>query len=198
MPLLQNLGPALAVLGGSVKILPAVGGAVEFLQRPDADEIDDGLVNRDLDQVNEFAETNPPARATVNVPVPPVGRQEQHLYRFFLDGSLRTYFLGTGIERNRDFPIMLAQIGASCVHRRDDGTLTLFSHRTRILLLLPKGGNGVSDDVWETLSRLNTPDGSFVVQDVNEVTSHTGGREIELRMRAGGIASLPLLPKLSA
>ncbi len=188
MPYFENLGPALAVLAVNIKILPAVGGAVEYLQRPDPDEIDDGLVNQALDLVNEFAETNPPAKANVNIFVPALARNERHLYRFFLDGSLRTYFLGTGIERNRDFPIMIAQIGASCVYRRDDGTLVLFDHKMRILLLLPKGGNGISDDVWESLSRSSAADGSFSIENVNEKTSHTPERDIDPRTRAGGIA----------
>jgi len=93
-----------------------------------------------------------------------------------------------GIEGNRNFPIMLAQIGASCIYRRDDGTLTFFSHRTRLLLLLPKGGNGISDDVWETLSRLNDPTGTFVVEDIDAKTSFTAGRKQDMRNRAGGIA----------
>jgi hypothetical protein len=188
MRILRSLGPALDLLAENVKVLPAVGGAVEYLQRPDADEIDDALVNQELDLVNELAETRPPGRATVNVPVPPIGRRTHHLFRFFLDGSLRTYFLGTGIEGNRDYPIMIAQIGASCIHRRDDGTLTLFSHRTRVLLLLPKGGNGVSDEVWDNIVCLNAPDGSFTVEDTNQRTSHTRGRDIDLRTRGGGIA----------
>jgi hypothetical protein len=66
--------------------------------------------------------------------------------------------------------------------------LTLFAHKTRILLLLPKGGNGVSDAVWDDLSRLDTPDGAFSVQDINAKTSHTAGRDVDLRTRAGGIA----------
>lgn len=186
--MLGNLGLALDLLSDNVKILPAVGGAVEYLQRPDADEIDDSLANQDLDLVTEMGETKPPAKATVNIPVPPVLRRERHIFRFFLDGSLRTYFIGTGIERNRDFPIMIAQVGASCIHRREDGTLSLFSHRTRVLLLLPKGGNGVSDEVWENLTRLDAPDASFSVEDTNEHTIHTTGQDIDLRTRGGGIA----------
>jgi hypothetical protein len=79
-------------------------------------------------------------------------------------------------------------VGASCIHRRHDGTLTLFSHGTRILLLLPKGGNGVSDTVWDDLSRLKSPDGLFDVIDTNKKTTHTSGREVDLRTRGGGIA----------
>jgi len=188
MSVLENMTAAFRTLGSGVKVLPAVGGAVEFLQRPDSEEIDDSLVNAEVSLVDEFAESSPPASAIKNISVPPLPRSQKHLYRFFLDGSLRTYFLGTGIEANRNFPIMLAQVGASCIHRRANGTLTLFSHRTRILLLLPKGGNGVSDAVWDDLSRLNAPDGSFEVIDTNKETTHTSGREVDLRTRGGGIA----------
>jgi len=188
MSVLENMRTALGTLGTGITVLPAVGGAVEFLQRPDGDEVDDSLVNAEVSLVDEFAETSPPPTAIKNIPVPPLPRTEKHLYRFFLDGSLRTYFLGTGMEANRNFPIMLAQVGASCIHRRDDGTLTLFSHKTRIILLLPKGGNGISDAVWDDLSRLNAPDASFEVIDTNRDTTHTRGREVDLRTRGGGIA----------
>ena len=46
MALLENMGSALETIGTHIKVLPAVGGAVEYLQRPDADEIDDVLVPR--------------------------------------------------------------------------------------------------------------------------------------------------------
>jgi len=64
MAFLNNMASALAALRSNVSVLPAVGGAVEYLQRPDADEVDDSFVNQDLSVIDEFAETNPPANAT--------------------------------------------------------------------------------------------------------------------------------------
>ena len=70
---------------------------------------------------------------------PPLTRTEKHLFRFFIDGSLRTYFLATGVEGTRTFPIELAQIGASVVQRNEKGNLSILSNSHEILLLVPKG-----------------------------------------------------------
>jgi len=121
MPLGENLRSAIGILNQALRVLPAAGGAIEYLQRPDAEEVDDERINSGVDHVDEFAETEPPSSPATNISVPPKLRGERHLFRYFLDGSLRTYFLGTGLERGRSFPIMLAQIGASCVNRRDGG-----------------------------------------------------------------------------
>ena len=44
---LSSITPILDVLGKELKILPATGGAVEDLQHPDQDEIEDALINKD-------------------------------------------------------------------------------------------------------------------------------------------------------
>lgn len=182
------LSKAIEILGSEINVLPATGGAVEYLHRPDADEIDDALLNAEIDHVREFAEDPAPSRAANYIPVPPLPRPEKHLFRYFIDGSLRTYFLGTGIERERTFPIELAQIGAACVYRHDDGSLSLLPPKTKILLLAPKGNNGISDGVWDQLSKLNVS-ADFEIRNINEETVHTkSGKEIDPRTRAGGIA----------
>ncbi len=130
----------------SVKILPATGGASEELVRPDQEEIDDALINRSINRITEFAET--PRVDNIYRPTPPLFRTENHLFRFFIDGSFRTYFLGTGIEAGRSFPIMIAQIGAAVIRRSDQGTLSVFHNERQLLLLLPAQGDGVSDTVW--------------------------------------------------
>lgn len=73
---------------------------MEDLQRPDADELDDSLINEEVREITEFAEDPPPQRGDLYCSTPPLHRRERHLYRFFIDGSLRTYYLATGIERN--------------------------------------------------------------------------------------------------
>lgn len=184
---LPDLGPVLRLLADNLHILPATGGAVEDLQRPDADEQDDSLINEEVREITEFAEDPPPQRGDLYCSTPPLHRRERHLYHFFIDGSLRTYYLATGIERNRTFPIELAQIGAACIHRKDDGILTTHAHRNRILLLAPKGGDGISDSLWGELVKLNAPDGSFEVIDISEDNTHTR-KQVDPRTRAGGIS----------
>ena len=107
---------------------------MEDLQYPDQDEIDDVLVHREMGQeITAFAETPEPSTNNIYRATPPLPRTEQHLFRFFIDGSsLRTYFLATGVEGTRTFPIELAQVGASVVlrwvdlsHGRADGPVVI-------------------------------------------------------------------------
>src|SRR5262249_41230667 len=118
LPFLQ---PTLSLLANHLDILPASGGATEDLLRPDQDEVEDMLVNAESREVTEFLETPTPNIRDIYRPTPPLYRAEKHLYRLFIDGSLRTYYLATGIEDKRSFPIELAQIGAAVMRRDDSG-----------------------------------------------------------------------------
>ncbi len=190
MPSLPDLTPVLSLLSSSFDVLPASGGAVEDLLRPDVDELEDMLINQETREVTEFLETPAPSAANLYRSTPLLGRRDRHLYRYFIDGSLRTYYLATGIEGNRSFPIELAQIGASVVERDDLGRVRPLAVRHKLLLLLPKGPLGVSDSVWRDLERLNAPDGSLEVIDTTEKNANVRGEATieNLRTRAGGIA----------
>ena len=170
---LDFLVPVLHLLHNNLDVLPAVGGAVEDLLRPDVDEIEDMLINAESREVTDFLEAPAPDVRNLYRPTPPLYRPQQHLYRYFIDGSLRTYYLATGIESNRSFPIELAQIGAAVMQRDDRGTVRPLAARQRILLLLPKGPLGVSDTLWQQLQRLDTPDGLFQVIDTTEKNAMT-------------------------
>ncbi|NIQ82353.1 MAG: hypothetical protein GTN93_30610 [Anaerolineae bacterium] len=186
---LSCVTPALGLLGQSCSILPATGTAVEELLHPDRDEVEDILINRGAEEVTAFAETPEPSILDLYRPAPPLHRSEQHLFRFFIDGSLRTYHLATGIEGNRSFPIQLAQIGGAVVERKDDGSVRLLRSRNKVLLLVPVGGRGLSSTVWQRLLRLATPDKFFEPIDVAEPDVISGERERpDLRDKAGGKA----------
>ncbi|MBM4430859.1 MAG: hypothetical protein FJ026_11025, partial [Chloroflexi bacterium] len=184
------LKPAVETLAENVNILPAMGGAVLELQHPDPDEIEDQLLNRDVGEVTDFLETPEPSAGALYRPTPPIFRPENHLFRFFIDGSLRTYFLATGIEGNRSFPIQLAQIGAAVMQRDDMGRVSCLECCGRVLLLLPTGQLGLSDTVWNQVKGSGTAGGSFEVIDILEKTSLTprDALQDDLRNRAGGIA----------
>lgn len=183
--------PALELLQSNLDgVLPAVGGAMEDMERPDIDEIEDMLINADTKAVTDFLETPTPSLDNLYRSTPPLFRKERHFYHFFIDGSLRTYYLATGIEGNRSFPIELAQIGAAVMQRGDEGNVRPLMVKHRILLLLPKGSLGVSDTVWAALKKLDSVDGFFEVIDTTEKnTNNPADATIEnLRTRAGGIA----------
>jgi hypothetical protein len=57
---LGSIIPILDLLGKELKILPATGGAVEDLQHPDQEEIEDVLINKDTEEITDFAETPQP------------------------------------------------------------------------------------------------------------------------------------------
>lgn len=189
-PPIDQLRSVVDVLSSNLDILPAVGGAVEDLLRPDIDEVEDMLINRDSREVTGFLETPEPDVRNLYRPTPPIYRPEKHFYRYFIDGSLRTYFLATGIEGTRSFPIELAQIGAAVMERDERGRVRPLKIRHRLLLLLPKGALGVSDSTWQTLKRLDTADGFFEVIDTTERNANAPEEATaeSLRTRAGGIA----------
>lgn len=90
---LDFLEPVLHLLHNTLDVLPAVGGAVEDLLRPDVDEIEDMLINAESREVTDFLETPAPDVRNLYRPTPPLYRPQKHLYRYFIDGSLRTYYL---------------------------------------------------------------------------------------------------------
>src|SRR5579864_6582106 len=137
-----SIAPALKILAENVGILPATGGAVEDLQRPDAEELEDADARASDGDVQAIGESSPGGDALTYTPTPAKSRPEQHLFRYFIDGSLRTYFIATGVQQNRTFPIELAQIGSACVFRRDDGSLKTHARHRKVLLLAPKGPDG--------------------------------------------------------
>jgi hypothetical protein len=98
---LSSIIPILDLLGKGLKILPATGGAVEDLQYPDQDEIEDVLINKDAGEITVFAEVPEPDISDIYRPTPPLFRQEKHLFRFFIDGSIRNYFLATKLKSIR-------------------------------------------------------------------------------------------------
>ncbi len=192
MPERSNwIAPILKVLTDNLdSVLTAVGGAVEDLERPDVDEIEDMLINSETKQVTEFLETPTPTINNLYKSTPAIFRKENHFYRFFIDGSLRTYYLATGIENKRTFPVELAQIGSAVMERDSRGNVRPLEVRHRILLLLPKGALGVSDTVWSQLKKLETTAKFFEVINTTEKTPFTPEEATieNLRTRAGGIA----------
>jgi hypothetical protein len=68
---LDFLEPILQLLDNNLDVLPAVGGAVEELLRPDVDEIEDMLINAESREVTDFLETPAPDVRNIYRPPPP-------------------------------------------------------------------------------------------------------------------------------
>lgn len=117
---LSKVRDALRTLKEQAEVLPAVGGAVEELEQPDAEERTEALLYGDENNHETGWETNPPSE---NHTLEPLTRPQKHLFRYFQDGSYRSYFLGTLLEHDRETPVMFAQVGACQLVRADNGRL---------------------------------------------------------------------------
>lgn len=182
--LLDTLTPALQVLAEEVDVLPATGIAVEDLQQPDIDELEDKILDRGFTKIDMIVES--PSQELYRR-TPPLPRHERHLFRYFLDGSRQSYFIGTAIEHDRTTPIQLAQVGAAIVHREDDGRLSTVISRRKILLLLSK--QQLSDAVWNKLAEACHAHAEHLeLVDISEEDILNGPttEHIDLRSRGGG------------
>jgi hypothetical protein len=70
-------------------------------------------------------------------PGPPLPRTERNFFRFFLDGSIRTYYLGEQIEDNRSYPLIATEVASAAIRRADDGKASVSKLLRKIALLIP-------------------------------------------------------------
>jgi hypothetical protein len=185
---LSGLTPALDVLARSTEVLPATGQAVEDLQRPDRDEVEDDTLVGDDARADTLIEA---PNQEVYVATPPLPRQRQKVYRYFLDGSRRLYFIGTALEHDRSTPIQIAQLGAAIVRRGADGRMHRAQSKRKLLLMLAR--SQVSDAVWTQLEAVaagwQTVD--MALQDIGEADdlNRTPTSREDWRNRGGGKAN---------
>lgn len=142
LPPIFGLQTALQVLSDKTDVLPAVGGATEDELRPDADEVDDQRATKDdilLDEPYEFGNSQ------LYVPLTPLRRPEEHVFRFFQDGSMRSFFVGTALEHDRQTPVIVGQVGCAALEREDVGRLKVAAHNQKNLLLVAY--SQISDEV---------------------------------------------------
>jgi len=183
---LRQLREALRAWSQTVEVLPAAGGALEDLVLPDVEEREERAYTDEqiFDAVYERPREGEWWRDDICRPTPPIPRRSQHLFRYFLDGSLRSYFLGTVLEGDRSSPVHYAQVGACALRRRDDGTVVREHLETRHLLLVNKAS--LSDAAWGSLEGLvaHTP---VQLEDLSkpDVLSRIYSA-VDLRVRAGG------------
>lgn len=133
LPQLFRLQAALEILSQQTDVLPAVGGATEEELHPDIDEIEDAKITKDdtlLDEPFEFGQSN------TYVPLQPLKRPEEHVFQYFQDGSMRSFFAGTALEHDRQTPVIIGQVGCAALKREDDGRLQIATHPQRNLLLV--------------------------------------------------------------
>ena len=184
----EGLRPALELMAReSQQVLPASGQIVEDLERPDLEETYDRLQTREEDRLVEtLIET--PSQDVVR-PVSPKYRPTHHPFRYFLDGSAKTYFIGTVIEQDRAVPVHIAQIGVAAILREDNGTIRTAAVRHQILLLVPKGQLSYGEQLEGLVGRMDPTRYVFVDAEARDtLADQAGGREPRSRAphRANG------------
>jgi hypothetical protein len=140
------------VLSNGTDVLPAVGGAIEDELRPDADELQDQEATKEdklLDEPFEYGQSN------TYVPLQPLKRPQEHLFRYFQDGSMRSFFVGTCLEQERQTPVILGQVGCVALFRHDDGRLSTGPTQYRNLLMV--GFSQLSDELRTQLQAAIAP-----------------------------------------
>jgi hypothetical protein len=173
---LPNLRQILKTIAQDVEVLPAVGGAVEDLESPDFEEREDQALNEGEKVFETIFERDPATPAPrLYRPVPPLGRAEQHLFR---------YFLGTALENERESPVHYAQIGACVLRREDDGSV-----RRQVLQvdnILMAGKQRLSEALWTKLEKLAS-EANIQLVDLTEQDIVSGVlADFDLRNKAAG------------
>ncbi|MGB9789291.1 MAG: hypothetical protein ACPLTP_01505 [Thermotoga caldifontis] len=185
MTALQNLRWILRTISESVEVLPAVGGAEEDLVHPDFEEREDQIFDKDDLIFDTIFERDSLRRMpSLYRPVPSIGRIEKHFFRYFLDGSFRSYFLGTLLENERDTPVHFAQVGACTLRREDDGTMRREVLQMENVLLVAKGR--LSEVLWTRLEKLASETGIKLVDITEKDTISETLPDFDLRNKAAG------------
>ncbi|HJS81856.1 MAG TPA: hypothetical protein VJ742_03380, partial [Nitrososphaera sp.] len=146
----EGLRPALEVMAREGEILPATGQAIEDLMRPDQEEGYDRVrLGVGSDTILDLVIESPNRELYIDTPA--ITRAQKHYFRYFLDGSARTFYLGNVVEGERQTPIHVAQIGAVSVVRDDQGRMKVARSEHKFVLLLNKSelsfGQAVEDAI---------------------------------------------------
>lgn len=141
----EGLRPALEVMVKEGKILPATGQAVEDLMRPDQEEAYDRVRLGPEHGIVEIVIESP--NRNLYVDCPPIHRENKHLFRYFLDGSARTFYLGNVVEGDRQTAIHVSQVGAAAVHRDEHGYMKVAKAEHKFVLLMNKDELSFGDEI---------------------------------------------------
>ncbi|MEW6264255.1 MAG: hypothetical protein AB1641_14390 [Thermodesulfobacteriota bacterium] len=169
-----GLIPAFELMATEARVLPATGQAVEDLMRPDHEEVLDTIRQGGEDHFDVLLET---PNQKPYLELKPLHRRKYHLFRYFLDGSARTFFLGDLIEGKRRAPVHVAQIGATAVFRKDNGQVKVAGSRHQIVLMLDRNAVSFGDRVQELVEKSGP---RFAFHDTMEndgETEKTSGKE---------------------
>lgn len=173
---LAFLASPLAAICGKGKVLPATGQALIDLLGPDQDETFDRLLTDVEDKRKPFEAVLEPPPWKLYRPLTALPRPQDHVFRYFMDGSVRTYFLGTVVERERSSPVQFAQVGAAAVFRKADGRLVKAAAARQLILMLSR--NHVSPELWQIVADRVQGLPELVLRDSGEQDPVTNGVQV--------------------
>lgn len=157
------LQPVLQILASEGRVLPATGQAIIDLIAPNLEEAFDRFSGDREENIKTIWET--PRRSLYHT-LTPIPRSVEHRFRFFLDGSTKTYFIGTLLEHQRSSPVQLSQVGAAAVHREDGGQIRTASVEHKILLMLDK--DSLSQNLWDLIEKAIAPLPNFELRSMSD------------------------------
>lgn len=167
----EGLRPALEIMAKEGEILPATGQAVEDLMRPDQEEAYDRVrLGVGADNILDMIIESPNKELYVNTPG--ITRLQKHLFKYFLDGSARTFYLGNVVEGERQTAIHIAQIGAAAVARDDHGRMKVARSEHKYVLLMNKDELSFGQKVADTISKAGV---RYEFVDLKEQDQQTDG-----------------------
>jgi hypothetical protein len=129
-------------------------------------------------------------RATSIFPGNRLQRTDLNLFQYFLDGSIRTYYLGEQIEGNRAYPVMATEVASAIVQRGDDGLASIALFKRRIALLIPPCPP-VSDDTFNELVKIGNSfehNASKLKLEIIPLKKHERQEGVDLRTSLAGKA----------
>lgn len=144
---IENLGKRLK---GGEFIESPFDVPIEEERRGDPDQSDDDLNFPDGENECVSLEPDlPQGKKTIkNIPYSP-------RLVYFLDGSLRTKYLGDYIEGEKSFPILASEVCCAVV-KREEKTLRPCKVEKRLVFIFPHKKTGlISDTIYEKLEELN-------------------------------------------
>ena len=153
----EKLQRCLRPLSKHIQILCASGDAAFDQLRPNEEEIEDqaSCLDDPTLKTNQtyFFETRTPSGKRDFTRTPALYRTTDHLFQYFLDGTVHGRAIGTGMEGSRSFPLALFQIGVAIVRRHADGNLFPYRIRHDLLITTQGGDGGISDSAFQFLQR---------------------------------------------
>lgn len=163
----------------------SVDETIEEVQPTDTDRTEDDT-NYDAGNLCHNIESTENGSPFVS-PGPPIPRKERNFFRYFLDGSIRTYYWGEKLEGNTGVPIMIAEAASAVVSRDSEGTIKPTKFARHLCLITP-GCPPLSDDTWEDIQSLKTSLDSMVSPKLEVFTLAKAEEKRDLRNSLAGKA----------